>query len=293
MSIDSAHIEPGGRKVLVVHLVSFSYSGTTWLNLMLGAHPEAFSVGEVKNIPRFGRGICSIHVDSCPFWSRFKWPSDENPYLQLARLTGKRIFIVNNSRKFLEHETHPGIERKFVHLMRDGRAATASWLRKNPGKSMWSAAKLWAHDVRRDERLLARASAGEVESLTYERLLADTPAHMRRLCAFLGIEFDPVVVEYWRATDRHYLGGNHGTILSMLRMNDGAASLPENSYTRKWDLDYYQKVNAAKFVDERWKKELTDWQLRVFGLLAGRTNRRYGYPPSLDRSAPPAGSPSA
>ncbi len=275
-------------KITVVHLFSFSYSGTTWLNLMLGAHPEAFSIGEVKTILLHEKPVCTVHVDSCPFWSRFKWPTEENPYVQLARLTGKRVFIVNNSRKFMPYEKHPDIQTRFVHLMRDGRVATASGIRKHPGKSMWAAARLWAHDVRRNERLLNRQPKGTVEQACYEHLLSDTENQLKRLARHIGVDYDPIMAEYWRATDRHYLGGNHGTILSMLRMNDPGAKLPENDYTRKWDLNYYQGANAAKFTDDRWKTELSDWQLRVFGLLAGRKNRQYGYPASLDRNSPVA-----
>jgi hypothetical protein len=33
--------------ITVVNIVAVSYSGSTWLNLMLGAHDDALSVGEI------------------------------------------------------------------------------------------------------------------------------------------------------------------------------------------------------------------------------------------------------
>ena len=80
-------------------------------------------------------------------------------------------------------------------------------------------------------------------------------------------------------------------LLSMLKKRDQGAVLPKpalapraDGATAKWDLEYYKRTDPARFRDERWKQELSDWQLRVFGLFAGRVNRRYGYPPAVDRS---------
>ena len=45
----------------------------------------------------------------------------------------------------------------------------------------------------------------------------------------------------------------------------------------KFDSDFYQNSDAERFVDDRWKKELTPRQLRIFNLIGGRLNARYGY----------------
>jgi len=50
-----------------------------------------------------------------------------------------------------------------------------------------------------------------------------------------------------------------------------------------WDMDRYRRQDPARFVDERWKQELTTGQLRIFALWAGRKNRQYGYPPATQR----------
>jgi len=58
-------------RLTIVHIISVSYSGSTWLNLLLGAHSRAFSIGEMTVLRRTGRAICKLHGDGCPFWSRF------------------------------------------------------------------------------------------------------------------------------------------------------------------------------------------------------------------------------
>ena len=66
-------------KITVVNIVAVSYSGSTWVNLMLGAHPDAFSIGEIDWIDKNKMALCSLHGESCPVWSQFDVSSKENP----------------------------------------------------------------------------------------------------------------------------------------------------------------------------------------------------------------------
>jgi hypothetical protein len=277
------------RDITVINVVSTSYSGSTWLNLLLGSHAQAFSVGEIKSVATLGRAVCTLHGEQCPVWSQFQYPGGPNPFVQLQQLTGKRIQVVNNSRKFLHHQRELGIRARYIHLIRDGRAVTASFLRKFPGTKMWRTARLWAHDVRRNERLMRSLPAADRCLVIYEQIKADPEGELRRVCAFLDLEYEPTMLEFW-TREHHFLGGNRGTLLSMLRKHQKQAELPASALQQPadapapdWGMDYYKRVDPGRFEDYRWKEELTDAQLRVFGLWAGRVNRRYGYPPSLDR----------
>ena len=276
-------------KILVVNVTAVSFSGSTWLNLMLGSHPEAFSVGELKKVLEYEKPVCSIHGEPCPLWSQFNHPSDENPFLQLSRLSGKRVLIVNKSRKFLPFQKHPQIESRFIHLVRDNRAVLASFLRKNPQMTTLGVSWWLAHDLRRNLRLHRRQPAKHVIHVQYEKLQQDPEAELRRLCDFLGISYDPAMLEFWKP-EHHFIAGNRGTLFGMLRKGEQSVA-PEQALVaspddgQKWEVSQYRKVDAARFEDERWKSELTDKQLRIFDLIAGRINRRFGYPRKLDRPA--------
>lgn len=193
-------------KVTVVHIISVSYSGSTWLNLLLGAHREAFSVGEMTVFARQGTGYCKFHGNACPFWQQFDSKSDENPFLQIHRLCGKRVLVVNNSPGFIAHQDHPEVESRFIHLVRDGRAVAASTLRKYPGRTMWHAARGWARATRKDVGLLARLAAGIQTRVHYEQLVADTAGLVERLSDFIGYGYEPSVLEHWEESE-HFLGG--------------------------------------------------------------------------------------
>ncbi len=278
------------KPLTAVNIFSVSYSGSTWLNMLLGSHPSIFSIGEIKAILRFNRPFCSFHGENCPLWSQFVYPGGDNSFRQIQQMTGLDILVANNSRKLLHEERETGIRPRFIHLIRDGRAVTASYLRKHPCDTVWTAARRWAHDVRRNKRLMRRQPKADVTTVHYERLVDDTETEMRRLCAWLQIDFDPRQLEYWKHID-HLLGGNKGT-LTLVAEAQGLTKLPPTPAQKAdhdpnrpaWDTSFYRGADPSQFRDDRWKKQLTTGQCRIFAIAAGWLNRRLGYGALLDTS---------
>lgn len=280
--------------ITIINVVSTSYSGSTWLASTLGAHPDAFVVGELDSITRTGRPICTLHGSDCPVWSRFEPGTDASDiYRQISRVSGKRVLVVTNTRKFLDAQQAPGITTRWVFLVRDGRAVVASTLRKNPRATAWSAARSWARTIRKKQRLVGRQAPDAVSRVRYEELLANTNRDLPVLCERLGLSWAPCMLEYW-TQDMHYLGGNPGAMSTIARekklpqihfqsrearqyhldVNQPEQTLPD---ARRVDFSYYQRVDPRRFRDERWRSELTPMQLRLFALAAGRLNRKLGY----------------
>jgi hypothetical protein len=268
--------------VTVVYIVSCPFSGSTWLNLMLASHSRAFGIGEMDKFDRdFGKVLCNVHGAECPFWTRFDPASPEDRYAQVARLSG-RDFIINNNKAIetVGDHTDPQIRGKYIFLLRDGRAVTASRLRKKPGETIRQGARWWKKVFHEKYDRFRSFPAADRLDVHYEALMDDTAGQMRRICDFLGIEYEPGMLEYWNF-DHHLIAGNLGTQLAMVRKTGG--DLPsesiEQSKTRvyKWDVSYYKTADAAQFKDERWKSEFSAWKRLVFGWHAGRLNRRLGY----------------
>lgn len=277
------------KPITVVHIRSVSYSGSTWVNLLLASHSRAFTVGEMKRVVVDETPRCNVHPEGCEFWPRFDPKSAENPFLQVARLSGKDVIVVNNSRKLQHHQDHPLITSRYIHLMRDGRVVAASMMRKFKGMTMFTAARSWKRDVKRNRRILRRTGQ-PVHLALYEALQAEPEAQLRRLCDFIGLGYEPGMLQYWDKT-HHFLGGNRGTLFSMLR-HAGVKTAEEHlsaNTKANWDLGHYKNQDMKNFTDERWKTELTPGQLRLFGLLAGRLNRSFGYPASTDKESAPKG----
>lgn len=57
-----------------VFVMAHSFSGSTLLSFLLGAHPEIATVGEMYISPAFNTGdylcSCGLPIDECPFWRR-------------------------------------------------------------------------------------------------------------------------------------------------------------------------------------------------------------------------------
>lgn len=283
--------------ITVVNIIAVSYSGSTWVNMMLGAHSQAFGCGEIDWIVKAGKAICSLHGDDCPVWTQYDPASDENPYLQMARITGKRVLVVNNPRRLLHAQNHPQIQRRFLWVIRDGRAVVASSMRKYKEVSTWKACRNWRRNILKKRKLIRSQPTEHTMKLIYEEVVNDTPDHLRKICDFLELPFQPAMLEY-RTAPQHPIGGNPGAVSMVADAQNVTAlhnalvnrlELPKDqavidaSRNAQIDLDFYRKNKQATVRDERWKKELSDRQLRLFALLAGRLNRSFGYPPSMQR----------
>jgi len=80
-------------------------------------------------------------------------------------------------------------EARYIHLVRDPRDYARS-MRATWGKSLPRAAQRWKQQIRKYRADMAHRSLVRTE-LSYEQLLAEPETTLRRLCAFLGVDFVP------------------------------------------------------------------------------------------------------
>jgi Sulfotransferase family len=100
-------------------------------------------------------------------------------------------------------------EALYVHLIRDGRDAALSFLaltrkaRFNPARprTVGSFAAQWRREVEDARRFGRERVAGRYHEMGYGDLVTDPEGTLRDTCEFLGLEFDPAMLEYHRATD--------------------------------------------------------------------------------------------
>ncbi|MEU4404404.1 sulfotransferase [Streptosporangium sp. NPDC023963] len=87
-------------------------------------------------------------------------------------------------------------DAQFVHLIRDGRDCVAS-LKEMPwyNGSVYSAVSAWAEAIDFARHGAPKLPEGSYHELRYEDLTAEPEAHLRRLCEFLGEDFDPAMCD--------------------------------------------------------------------------------------------------
>ncbi len=87
-------------------------------------------------------------------------------------------------------------DAQVINIVRDGRDCVAS-LKEMPwlGDSFDEIVGSWARAVDEGDRWARRLDASSYHQLRYEDLVADPEPHLRKLCDFLGEEYDPAMAE--------------------------------------------------------------------------------------------------
>ena len=92
-------------------------------------------------------------------------------------------------------------EARFIHLIRDGRNVTLSNLELDWGpESVWEGAVYWKRFVNEGRRAGAKLGPERYLELRYEDVLEDPERNVRKMCDFVELEFDPVMLRYFERT---------------------------------------------------------------------------------------------
>lgn len=316
---------PHPQQPRIVYICSAGHSGSTLIDLLLGAHSRVFSLGEIEQLPKNvaldTECSCGERVRACPVWQetlrlmsirrgvdllehpyrlRLGYPlaqvvvdrREQTPvyrlrrklllglyYLRLrfnawpldlllgewrravantvelidtvAALQGADV-VVDSSKSYLKalalYRLAPGRVR-IVLLTRDGRGVLWSNVRR--GVPTCRAVRGWRNQYRRALPLLEKhVSPDHLQRLRYEALVAD-PAHaVAGLCRFIGVDYEPAMLDF-RAHEHHIANGNNVRL--------GASS----------------EIRA----DDTWRRRLPPDALASFQRIAGQLNRDLGYEP--------------
>jgi hypothetical protein len=302
---------------LLVYITGSGPSGSTLLDLLLNNSPFVQSVGEVHRLNVYSRTnmescTCGRYVLECPFWlsaeeqlrrrvgaGRGESLLETHEMMLMPERVGRfgtflqKTLLVLGSRFLYElvaprvapahvaaarnslqwYDAIRSVSRspvvvdstkdarrlkvlyfaqpqvlRVLYMVRDGRAVTASAIRRD-GITMRKAATRWRHSQRRVQMVLRGIPRSQVLRPRYESLCRDAANTMKTICAFLGLPFDASMLEL-RKRKAHNIGGNP----MRFRAEEGRIVL-----------------------DERWRKQLSKEELRVFAQIAGRMNWQLGY----------------
>ena len=303
---------------LTLYIGGAGRSGSTLLDLLLGAHPLVQSLGEVHRLNSYARDehdpcTCGKRVLECPFWLDVQRhliedvgpPPEGTTWLETREMmlvTGSLSPVRNVLQKSLlvagwppvydklmprlipahhvamQHalEWYEAIRKatgcpvlvdstkdprrlkmlyladpapyRLIYMVRDGRAVAASNMRRT-GMDMSAAATEWLTLQRKAQWAQRTIPSRQTVKLRYEDLCRDPKAEVRRICEFLGLDFDESMLGLDKQSS-HNIGGNP------MRFRKGELEIK---------------------LDERWRDELSAADLAVFDGIAGRMNRSFGY----------------
>lgn len=139
---------------------------------------------------------------------------------------------------------------RFIHMIRDGRDVACSIMAQTWGpNSVTAAAKRWVDCIGKGR--VHHGDKSRYLELRYENLVRNPERELRRVMTFVGEQWEPGMLEYWR--------GEHDL-----------ADLTESSASQ---------VRRPLYLDSigRWQAEMSTRQLRVFHRIAGGTLAELGY----------------
>ena len=294
-------------------IVGAGRSGTTMLRLMLDAHPQLAIPPETHFIPHVSE-LCAaaeapatLALDAIVAADR--WPSFalDPDTLRRRAVTSRcrsladvlrlfyRTYAVGRGKTRWGDKTPwyvlrmPMIaelleEAHFLHIIRDGRDVALSVIPLWFGpKSVPEAAAWWAQRVRAGRRDGAHLAYLEVR---YEQLVERPETELRRLCAFIGLDFDAQMLSFDELVRRRAV--TVAPHLADLSLAAALAAEPRGAESAPETLIGPDEMRArltsrlsgppdASSVG-RWRTEMTGAEQRSFAEVAGDLLEELGYP---------------
>lgn len=153
-------------------------------------------------------------------------------------------------------------DARFVHLVRDGRDVAMSQLAVSWGSNnLPRIARDWRWKTLVCHKVGAVLPADRFLELSYEDLVLDVEQQLQRVCQFLGVAFDPAMLEYHRSAE---------------------TAVPRESL--QWHRNSVSRPNAGKVL--AWKSTMRRSDRIIFEQVAGDALAAFGYeclrePPNL------------
>ncbi|MBY0400260.1 sulfotransferase [Myxococcota bacterium] len=259
---------------VILYIIGVGHSGSTLLDLLVGAHSRAFSVGELIALSSTGKpgrqarilaDPCSCGAPTkldCSFWSEvdrrlatqratslgeidletldpdaFR-AVNQSLYDTIEAVSGRSLVVESSKRlSRFERLVEAGFDVRPIHLLREPHGVIASTLRKG-------------HDWRRECRRYSRQAIRTRRFLTgrehmlirYESLASEPETTVASIMDWLGLEFEPAQMR-WNHARPHHIAGNR------MRFSNDPTIRP----------------------DQRWKRELSRrqrWLISLYTLSA-------------------------
>lgn len=241
-----------------VFLAGTTRSGTTLLSLMLGHHPEIAFAGEFEwSLDPFAGGrepsLEALHerfeTDRHRRWHDLAidraLSKDELVTSFLAQMYAQEGGEARCLGATLHRNWRRALdlwpEARFIRLVRDGRDVAASWLRLGWEGNTYTSGVTWRALEREWDAARPLIPDAHIMELRFEDLIEAPEVELTRICDFLDLPYDPAMLEYHRHTT-------------------------------------YDPVRPDQ--GQKWRRNLSDWQVRVFESVASDVLIERGYEPS-------------
>jgi sulfotransferase family protein len=146
-----------------------------------------------------------------------------------------------------------GINPWYIYLHRDGRDVACSFKKAIVGeKHVYHIARQWKNDQEKSLEVVQNIPSDRVINVKYRDLITDPESILKKICSFLDVQFKQIMLDYFHAEE----------------------SLKTASSGAMWQ-NLSQPIMAGNY--NKYLKELTPEEIRIFEKVAGDTLEKLGY----------------
>jgi len=288
------------KKLKAIQFVGTQRSGSNLLRLMLNQLPEISAphpphilktffpllsqYGDLNNADNFRvltQDVCEwVNMNPVP-WEGITLHADEvmgdctqNTLIELFVKIYERKAIHDNadfwccksmeSIHYVDEIEASGIAPYYIYIYRDGRDVALSFMKAIVGpKHIYYLAKKWAEEQRLSLQAQERVGAERFIRVRYEDLIHVPRLVIKSICDVLGVSFSDEVFEYFHSEESINTANSGQMWKNVVR-----PIMPDNH--------------------DKFKREFTGEQLRIFEQVAGDVLQELGYKPMFWPDAPVA-----
>lgn len=87
---------------------------------------------------------------------------------------------------------------KYLHMIRDGRDVVTSLVTRFGDGFLFEAVHRWLVSIKRTQQFQRKISPDQYMEVRYEELVRDPENTLKKVCAFIGIDYSPIMLDYWK-----------------------------------------------------------------------------------------------
>lgn len=130
-------------------------------------------------------------------------------------------------------------EASFIHIIRDGRDVSLSALplmrRQNPEATLEDAARYWVRRVTATRRKSAKVR--NYLEVRYENIIQNTEPELRRICEYINLAWDPVLLRYYAQKQEEQPNGKVATSTPTRAPERRENLPPDPTRMHRWQSD--------------------------------------------------------
>lgn len=208
-------------------LVGAERSGTTLLRLILDGHPQIawcsefeyavdllapLPLGEFPNVQVYHEWLSTSRifaVHQLTINPNLSYPDLVDDFLQQMRDRKGKPFIGATVHQYFDRLLSIWPDARFIHIVRDPRDVALSCVAMGWEGNVWAGTARWVEAEQLWARMCQTLTPERYMTVYYEDIVAKADESLVKLCNFIGVDYDSVMLTYPQRTTYTLLNPKH------------------------------------------------------------------------------------